>query len=594
MRELLDQTLLGRYHVQDVIGFGGMAQVFKVWDKKRAAHLAMKLLREDLAQDRLFIRRFQREAETLRKLQHPNIVRFYGLEQDGLLAFMLMDYVEGSTLRSEIFELDGKPMNAERILEIMRPLCSALHFAHSQGMVHCDLKPGNVMIHKNGTVLVTDFGIARMTDAATATMVGMGTPAYMAPEMVRGDDPSPATDIYALGVCLFEMVTGGERPFSGERATTTGSTAEKVRWEQAHLEPPSPRQWNPSIPPKLERIVMRCLEKAPGNRIGGAFELLNQLELAIVGAESPLAKAARAKPAPKATPKPKRAKKRTPVEEPAVSPAAPKPGKAPTPSPDAAAARKGFPLWVIAILVAVCLAVGGTVAGLAIHRANVEREIATAQANADATAWARRTATARAEATSVARAQATATARAQATAAALASMVGDWTLYYSWGCDGDYGDTKLTLSADYSFETESGNDGGWSLEGSTFYLHYTSGTEYEGQLNQGGLEGTMVGQAGGTGCWYARSLADEYLSIVGEWTLEYDWDCSGDPHDVIWTLFEDFTFTTSSGYEGTWSMDGDEVTLIYTSGTTYVGEVTQEGMEGTMGSEGCWSATRSR
>ncbi|GAF87755.1 unnamed protein product, partial [marine sediment metagenome] len=212
--------------------------------------------------------------------QHPNIVRFYGLEQDDYLAFMLMDFVEGTTLRRDIYRAQG-PFEEGRILEIMRPICAALGYAHNLGIVHCDAKPGNIMIEANGRVLVTDFGIARMTDAATATMIGAGTPAYMAPEQARGEDPTPRTDIYALGVVLYEMLTGGERPFTGELAETTGSTSEKVRWEQMHLNPPSPRKWNPGITPETETLVLRCLAKQPDERYGDVITLLNALETAL-------------------------------------------------------------------------------------------------------------------------------------------------------------------------------------------------------------------------------------------------------------------------------------------------------------------------
>ncbi|MGD2254118.1 MAG: protein kinase, partial [Anaerolineales bacterium] len=119
MAKLEGQTLAGRYRVEEELGRGGMAEVYKVWDQERMTHLALKLLRRDLALDRVFLRRFRREAQTLAKLQHPNIVRFYGLEQDRERAFMLMDFVEGSDLRSEIFELHGKGMPAARVLEIM-------------------------------------------------------------------------------------------------------------------------------------------------------------------------------------------------------------------------------------------------------------------------------------------------------------------------------------------------------------------------------------------------------------------------------------------------------------------------------------------
>jgi formylglycine-generating enzyme required for sulfatase activity len=264
-----------------------MSDVYKAWDLERATYLALKFLREDLAQDEIFLRRFRREAQTLSNLQHPNIVRFYGLEQEDLLAFMLMEFVDGTSLRSEIFRNQGVPLSTERILEVMRPVCSALHYAHRKGMVHCDVKPANIMIEKSDRILVTDFGIARMTETATVTMVGAGTPAYMAPEQVVGKDPTPETDIYSLGVILYEMITGGERPFVGKNADTEGSTGEKVRWEQLFLPPPSPREFNPDLSPEMEKIVMKCLEKDQEKRYPSTLALLKDLDnIILIGAVS--------------------------------------------------------------------------------------------------------------------------------------------------------------------------------------------------------------------------------------------------------------------------------------------------------------------
>jgi serine/threonine protein kinase len=284
MTDLTGRTLSSRFRVVESIGRGGMAEVYKIWDGKRSAYLAMKVLHADLAEDTVFLRRFKREAQTLAQLQHPNIVRFYGLEEDGDLVFMLMDYVEGTTLRKEIRRL-GRPFVPERILEIMRPVCSAMHYAHESNIVHCDIKPANIMIDASGRVLVADFGIARMAETATATMVGAGTPAYMAPEQARGENPTPQTDIYALGIMLYEMLSGGERPFTGEHARTTGSTSEKIRWEQLNLEPPSLRKLNPTVAPDLEAVVLKCLEKSPDRRFASVQEFLNALTLAIPGAE---------------------------------------------------------------------------------------------------------------------------------------------------------------------------------------------------------------------------------------------------------------------------------------------------------------------
>lgn len=265
MEDLVARKIKSRYQVQSLIGRGGMAEVYKVWDEVRADTLAMKVLREDLAQDKIFLRRFEREAQTLAKLQHRSIVRFYGLERDDLLVFLLMDYIEGTSLREEIFRANS-PFFVGKVLEVLRPVCAAMHYAHQMGIVHCDLKPGNILIDRHGEHLVTDFGIARMVDAATSTMVGIGTPAYMAPELIMGQDPTSQTDVYALGVILYEMLTGGERPFTGERAETTGTTAEKIRWEQLKLAPNPLKQFNQKLSNEIVVIILRCLEKLPARR----------------------------------------------------------------------------------------------------------------------------------------------------------------------------------------------------------------------------------------------------------------------------------------------------------------------------------------
>jgi len=280
MQDLIGTILSQRYRVVQFAGHGGMADVYKVWDTQRSVHLAMKVLREDLAEDEIFLRRFRREAEILTRLQHPFIIRSYGLVQSDGLAFLLMDFIEGSTLRKEIFNRKT-PWTLEQVFAVMRPVCSALNFAHTQGLVHCDVKPANIMITLARDILLADFGIARLTESATtATMVGAGTPAYMAPEQVRGEDPCPQTDIYALGIILFELLTGGERPFIGDHAQTTGSSGEKVRWEHVHRTPPSPRQFNPQVSTEIEAILFKCLEKDPAQRYASTMELLSALEQA--------------------------------------------------------------------------------------------------------------------------------------------------------------------------------------------------------------------------------------------------------------------------------------------------------------------------
>ena len=280
MNITIGSKIANRYLVEAGPFRGAQAEVYKVYDEKRATTLALKVMREDLAEDKVFLRRFQREAQTLERLEHPNIVRFYGLEKEGILAYILMDYIEGESLRTRI-HISKKPLDFGETLKIIQQVCSALHYSHGMGVVHCDLKPGNILLDTNGKAFVTDFGIARMSESATATLAGAGTPAYMSPEQIRGAEPSPSMDIYALGVVLYEMLTGGERPFTGENAHTTGSTTEKVRWEQLNKLPPSPRKFNKRITPEMEAMILKCLAKKPGKRFGSVMEIQQALEKAI-------------------------------------------------------------------------------------------------------------------------------------------------------------------------------------------------------------------------------------------------------------------------------------------------------------------------
>ena len=287
MEELVGKLLSERYLVDSFLGRGGMAEVYKVWDQYRSAYLALKLLNSDLSEDIVFLRRFKREGKTLAALQHPNIVRFYGLEETDDRVFLLMDFVDGITLRKEIKK--NGIFSARQVFNVMKPVCSALNYAHHEGQVHCDIKPANIMINQHGQVFITDFGISRqMESATTTTMVGAGTPAYMAPEQIAGAVPTAQTDVYALGIVLFEMLTGGERPFIGEQATITGSTSEKVLWEQRNLRPPSVCEFNSGLSNQINDVVMKCLEKKPENRYSTTMDLLTDLCQVLGEQESPV------------------------------------------------------------------------------------------------------------------------------------------------------------------------------------------------------------------------------------------------------------------------------------------------------------------
>jgi len=374
---LVGQTLLGRYRIEEAIGRGGMAEVYKAWDDQRNYHVAIKVLREDLAEDREFDRRFRREAEALARLSHKNIVRFYGFEREGYLVFIVMDYVEGTTLRRRIFNADG-PLSADKVLSVVEQVVSALHYAHVQGVLHRDVKPGNIMIQPDGRVLVADFGIAKAADAATMTTVMPGTPAYMSPEQCRSELLDVRTDVYSLGVVVYEMLAG-RRPFVGESEEAgTGSTGERIRREQMHTSPPLLRRVNPAVSPLVETVVLRALAKEPEARFATVIEFWEAfhaaLGLAIARREAPEAKVRVAAPAPPA-PVPEPAQPPPPMvpvaEKPAPVgvPAPPQPSRLPAAQPPLAAAPtflaglRRLPAWTCVMVLLVV--VGGVVALLA-------------------------------------------------------------------------------------------------------------------------------------------------------------------------------------------------------------------------------------
>jgi serine/threonine-protein kinase len=267
MSNLIGRTLLNQFHVDAFVASGGMGAVYLVTDLKRNAPLAMKVLHADLADDPTVFKRFQREAQALRQLKHPNIVPFYGLYQDRGATFLLEAFISGSSLQEILRENHKLPVN--EALVYMKGLCAALGYAHSLNIVHCDVKPGNVMVDHKGGIYLTDFGIARFVGATTTTTMGVaGTPAYMAPEQIVGRGIGPATDIYALGVMLYEMLTG-QKPFRGTEPETEAGGAtpsERIRYGHLHVPPPDPRQVNPAINPKMSQVMLKALAKNPAER----------------------------------------------------------------------------------------------------------------------------------------------------------------------------------------------------------------------------------------------------------------------------------------------------------------------------------------
>ncbi len=256
-----------------------MADVYVALDAERRVDVAVKVIREDLAEDPEFLRRFAREAEALARLDHPNIVRFYSLEQQGRLAFIVMDYVQGETLRG-LLKQAGGPLPYATAVRVVKQVASALYYAHRRGVVHRDVKPGNIMVRADGTALLSDFGIARAADSASLVTLAVGTPAYMSPEQHRGEAASDRSDQYSLAVVAYEMLTG-RRPFLGETPVAGLSVAsQRVAWEHLYLPPPPPRSLCPGLPEAAEAVLLRALDKDPGRRYASVVEFAEALEQA--------------------------------------------------------------------------------------------------------------------------------------------------------------------------------------------------------------------------------------------------------------------------------------------------------------------------
>jgi len=286
MSGLIGKVILDRYRVEEFIASGGMGAIYRVWDLKRNTSLAMKVLHNDMLEDPSIFKSFQREAIALKKLSHPNIVQFYGLFQTEEFAFILEQYVDGPSL-SILLRANPGGLSLTDALVFMQAVCSALGYAHSEGVVHCDIKPANVMIDRGGQIYLADFGIARHAESTTTTFAGAGTPAYMAPEQIRAEKVFAATDVYSLGVMLFELVTG-QRPFRGDELlqnNTGNTTGERIRYAHLNLTPPDPRAINPEISPALSKIILKCLSKNPLDRYSSAAELWR--EIYTLGVQTP-------------------------------------------------------------------------------------------------------------------------------------------------------------------------------------------------------------------------------------------------------------------------------------------------------------------
>jgi serine/threonine protein kinase len=274
MSNLIGQSL-GRYHILEQLGEGGMAIVYKAYDTRLERDVAVKIIRTDAIPQNAMersLKRFEREAKALARLTHPNIVKVtdYG-EHEGK-PYLVMPYLPGGTLKSK---LSDKPMPWLEAVRILIPIADALGYAHEHEIIHRDVKPSNILITENGQPMLADFGVAKLLDAVetmelTGTGVGIGTPEYMAPEQVTGKLVDARADIYALGVVLFEMVTG-RKPFIAD-------TPMAVLFKHASDPLPRPRQFVPDLPQAVENVIIKSLAKKLENRFQNMAEFVKAME----------------------------------------------------------------------------------------------------------------------------------------------------------------------------------------------------------------------------------------------------------------------------------------------------------------------------
>ena len=275
------RLLGGRYELDGVVGRGGMAEVYRARDIRLDRIVAIKTLRADLARDQIFQARFRREAQSAASLNHPSIVAVYDTGEDmatGVpVPYIVMEYVDGRTVRDLL--QDGHRLLPERALEIIDGVLRALDYSHQAGIVHRDIKPGNVMVTRNGDVKVMDFGIARAMSDAQATMTQtaqvIGTAQYLSPEQARGERVDSRSDLYSTGCLLYELLTG--------RPPFTGDSPVAIAYQHVRENPIPPSRVDPDVPPWADAIVLKAMAKSPADRYQTAGDMRADLQRAASG-----------------------------------------------------------------------------------------------------------------------------------------------------------------------------------------------------------------------------------------------------------------------------------------------------------------------
>ncbi|MBQ6440504.1 MAG: Stk1 family PASTA domain-containing Ser/Thr kinase [Mogibacterium sp.] len=267
---MASRILSGRYELLEKIGDGGMAVVYKGKDRLLNRYIAVKILRPEFTKDATFVENFKRESQAAAGLSHPNIVGVYDVGREGNINYIVMELIEGDTL-NKIIEKEA-PMDYRKVIDISKQVASALRIAHKNKIIHRDVKPHNIMVTNDGVVKLADFGIARAVNDATLSTGSkiVGSVHYFSPEQARGNYVDERSDIYSLGIVMYEMLTG-KVPFDGDNPVT-------VALKHINEEIIPPRELEPSIPPALERIVMKATNKFQTNRYANADELIQDLD----------------------------------------------------------------------------------------------------------------------------------------------------------------------------------------------------------------------------------------------------------------------------------------------------------------------------
>ena len=271
MDQYIGKLLDNRYEIMEQIGMGGMARVFRALDHRLNRQVAVKILREDLAEDAELRRRFHEESQAVAMLSHPNIVAVYDVSRSSDLEYIVMELIDGITLK-QYMQKKGNKLNWREALHFITQIVKALGHAHSRGIIHRDIKPHNIMVLRDGSVKVADFGIARVASGghSTLTQEALGSVHYISPEQARGSHIDARSDLYSAGVVLYEMITG-RLPFEGD-------TPVSVAIQHINSIPLSPREIDPAIPEALEAITMKAMAPDPDNRYLSADDMLADLE----------------------------------------------------------------------------------------------------------------------------------------------------------------------------------------------------------------------------------------------------------------------------------------------------------------------------